>query len=113
MDSLAQQQSLGHLNVNVRYYNNALAQLNDCIEGLLPSGPDLTICLKKISPVGKDEVDEWEFFKLKIKSIIVFVFINQYILPSWASASTYCAIFIRKLSISLFSFVNKVDFSCQ
>ena len=53
-------------------------------------------------PVGKDEVDEWEFCKLKIKSITVFVFINQYILPSCASASTYCAILIRKLSISSF-----------
>ena len=34
-DSLVQQLSLKHLNVNVRYNNNAPAPLNDCIEGLL------------------------------------------------------------------------------
>ena len=32
---------------------------------------------------------------------------------SWASAPTYFTIFIRGWSILLFSFVNKVDFSCQ
>ena len=37
-DSLDQQLSLRHLNVNFRYINNALAQLNDCIEGLLHLG---------------------------------------------------------------------------
>ena len=32
---MVQQLSLKHLNVNVRYNNNAPAPLNDCIEGLL------------------------------------------------------------------------------
>ena len=34
-DSLVQQLSLKHLNADSRYNNNALAQFNDCIRGLL------------------------------------------------------------------------------
>ena len=36
-----QQLSLKHLTVNVRYNNNALTELNDCIEGLLHLGPNV------------------------------------------------------------------------
>ena len=31
-----------HLNVNIRYNKNALAQLDDCIEGLSHLGPNVT-----------------------------------------------------------------------
>ena len=40
-DSLMQQPSLKHLNLNVRYNNNALVQLNDCIEVLLHLVPNV------------------------------------------------------------------------
>ena len=36
-----QQLSLKHLNVDVRYNNNALAELNDCSGGLLHLGPSV------------------------------------------------------------------------
>ena len=75
------------------------------------------ICYRPIWPsssfVDEDEVDEWEFFKLKITSIIVFVIMIQRIFPFWALAPTHCAIFIGELSISLFLFINKVSFSRQ
>ena len=68
---------------------------------------------KKISSVGKDEIDEWEFCKLKITPIIVFVIMTQRIFPSWALEPTHCAIFIGELSISLSSFINEVGFFRQ
>ena len=40
-DSLMQQLLLKHLNVNVRCNNNVLAQLDDCIEGLLRLEPNV------------------------------------------------------------------------
>ena len=42
-----------------------------------------------------------------------FVIMIQRIFPSWALEPTYCAIFIGEMSISLFSFINKVSFSRQ
>ena len=40
-DSLMQQLLLKHLNVNVRCNNNVLAQLDNCIEGLLRLEPNV------------------------------------------------------------------------
>ena len=40
-DSLGQEPQLKLLNVKVRCNNNAPAQLNDCIEGLLHLGPEI------------------------------------------------------------------------
>ena len=40
-DSLVQQLSLKHLNLNVRCNKNALAELNDCTEDSLHLGPNV------------------------------------------------------------------------
>ena len=48
----------------------------------------------------------------KLGPLFVFVVI-QSMFPSWALTPTHFTIFIRGLSILLFSFTNNVDFSCQ
>ena len=65
----------------------------------------------KTSSVCKDKVNKWEFFKLKITTIVVFVI--QPIFPSKESAPTHSSIVIRGLSIHLLSFLNEVGFSSQ
>ena len=73
---------------------------------------DLAVYLKDFF-FSKDEVDEWDFFKLKITSIIVFVIMIKHLFPSWALSPTHCAIFIGELCISWYSFIDKVGFSRQ
>ena len=67
----------------------------------------------KTSSVGKDKVNKWEFCKLKITTIVVFVIVIQRIFPSSELVLTHFTIVIWRLSIYLFSFINEVDFSCQ
>ena len=62
----------------------------------------------KISSVGKDKVNEWEFCELKITPIAVFVIMIQRIFPSFFLCDVYSGIVI-----SLFLFFNKVGFYCQ
>ena len=67
----------------------------------------------KTSSVGKDKVNKWEFCKLKITTIEVFVIMMQRIFSSWEFAPTHSTIVIRGLSIHSFSFIDEVGFSCQ
>ena len=67
----------------------------------------------KTSSVGKDKVNKWEFCKLKITIIVVFVIMIQHIFPSQGWAPSHSTIVIRGLSTHLFSFVNEVGFSSQ
>ena len=46
------------------------------------------LCTWKISSVGKDKVNNWEFCKLKIMAIVVFVMIQRVFL-SWTLAPTH------------------------
>ena len=62
----------------------------------------------KISSVGKDKVNEWEFCELKITPIAVFVIMIQRIFPSFFLCDFYSGIVI-----SLFLFFNKIGFYCQ
>ena len=63
---------------------------------------------KKISSVAKDQFNSWKFSVLKIRPFI-FVVIQLFYLE----CTKHLLIFIRGLSILWFSFINKVDFSCQ
>ena len=65
------------------------------------------------SSLGKDKVDKWEFCKLKITTIFVFVIMTQRIFPSKELVPTLSTSVIRGLSIHLLSFINEVGFSCQ
>ena len=65
----------------------------------------------KTSSVGKDKVNKWEFCKLKITTIVVFVTMIQCIFPSNELVPTHSTIVIRGLSIHIFSFINEVSFS--
>ena len=65
----------------------------------------------KTSSVGKDKVNKWEFYKLKITTIVVFVIRIQRPFPSKESAPTHSAIVIWGLSIHLFSFIDEVGLS--
>ena len=67
----------------------------------------------KTSSVSKDKVNKWEFWKLKITTIVAFVIVIQRIFPSWELAPTHSTIVIRWLSIHLYSFINLVGFSSQ
>ena len=67
----------------------------------------------KTSSVGKDKVNKWEFCKLKITTIVVFVIMIQRIFPSEESAQTHYTIIIRGLPIHLFSLINEAGFSSQ
>ena len=67
----------------------------------------------KTSSVGKDKVNKWEFCKLKITTIVVFVIMIQRIFPSQELAPMHFTIVIRGLSIHFFSFINEVGFSSQ
>ena len=66
-------------------------------------------CTRKISSIGKDQVNSWEFCILKITPTVCFCSVAP-LFSAWALAPTYWTIFIRELSILLFSFVNKVEF---
>ena len=63
-DSMVQQLSLKHLNVNVRYNNNAPAPLNDCIEGLLHLGTAITFRPSAFSLVMATKEKKVELFDL-------------------------------------------------
>ena len=63
-DSLVQQLSLKHLNVNVRYNNDAPASLNDCIEGLLHLGTAITFRPSAFSLVMGTKEKKVELFDL-------------------------------------------------
>ena len=67
----------------------------------------------KTSCVGKDKVNKWEFYKLKIMTIVGFVIMIQHIFPSWELAPTHSMIVIWGLLIHLFSFIDEVSFSSQ
>ena len=67
----------------------------------------------KTSSVGRDNVNKWEFCKLKITTIVVFTIMIQRIFPSEELAPTRSTTVIRGLSIHLFSFNNEVGFSSQ
>ena len=67
----------------------------------------------KASSVGKDKVNKWEFCKLKITTIEVFVIMMQRIFSSWEFAPTHSTIVIRGLSIHSFSLIDEVGFSCE
>ena len=58
------------------------------------------------SSLGKDKVDKWEFCKLKITTIFVFVIMTQRIFPSLELVPTLSTSVIRVLSIHLLSFIN-------
>ena len=64
----------------------------------------------KISSVGKDKVNQWEFCKLKFTTIVVFVINIQRIFPSLELAPTHSIIVIQGLSIHLFSFIHNSAF---
>ena len=64
-----------------------------------------------ISSVGKDQFNNWKFCILKIRPIVCFCSDSTHVLI--LSAPTDFTICIRGLSILLFSFINRVDFSCQ
>ena len=64
----------------------------------------------KISSVGKDKVNQWEFCKLKFTTIVVFVIDIQRIFPSQELAPTHSTIVVQGLSIHLFSFIHKSAF---
>ena len=66
-------------------------------------------CTRKISSIGKDQVNNWEFCILKITPTVCFCSVAP-LFSAWALAPTYWTIFIRDLSILLFSYVNKVEF---
>ena len=67
-------------------------------------------CTRKISSVGKDEVNNWEFFiYLKLRLFVFAVF--QRIFSSWVLAPTYFTIFIRGLST--FCFNSLIKLSCR
>ena len=65
------------------------------------------LCTWKISSVGKEKLNNWELWILKITPMIQGFFLY------WALSSTHFTIFIRGLSILLSSFVNKKNLSCQ
>ena len=60
---------------------------------------------RKISSVGKDQVNNWEFYILEITPIVCFCSVSIHFL-SWALAPTHFTIFIWGLSTLLFSFIN-------
>ena len=70
------------------------------------------LCTWKISSVGKDKVNNWEFCKLKITAIAVLLWFNAFFYLEPLRQRTYSQ-FFSGLAILLFSFVHKVDFSCQ
>ena len=60
----------------------------------------------KISSVGKDKVDEREYFALKVTSIIVFEIMIQRIFPFWAfSVNALCDFYSNFPSPYIFPFV--------
>ena len=67
-------------------------------------------CIWKISSVSKDQVNYWKFCILKIMPMVCFCGVPTHF-SRWALAPTHFAIFIWGLSILLFSFINKIDFS--
>ena len=64
-----------------------------------------------ISSVGKDQFDNWEFCILKIRPIVCFCSDTTHVFI--LNAPMHFTICIRGLSILIFSFINRVDFSCQ
>ena len=64
-------------------------------------------CTWKNFSVSKDQVNDGEFVHWKLRPFFDFV-VFQRIFSSWALAPTHLTIFIRGLSIILFSFINKV-----
>ena len=65
------------------------------------------VCTRKILPVGKEKVDNWEFEHWKLRPLLFSLWFKAFFILS-PSANT---VFIRELSILLLSFVNKVEFS--
>ena len=65
--------------------------------------------------VEKEKVNKWEFCKLKITNIVVFVIVIRRIFPfeELYLAPTHSMIVIWELSIHLFSFINEVGDSCE
>ena len=65
--------------------------------------------------VEKEKVNKWEFCKLKITNIVVFVIVIRPIFPfeELYLAPTHSMIVIWELSIRLFSFINEVGASCE
>ena len=63
--------------------------------------------------VSKDKVNKWEFCKLTITTIFVFVITIQHIFPSQELVPTHSMIVIWGLLIHLFSYINEVGFSSQ
>ena len=69
-------------------------------------------CTWKISSVGEDQVNNWEFCTLKITPIVCFCSVSTHFFILSLSANALYD-FYSGIVDPLFSFVNKVDFSCQ
>ena len=66
------------------------------------------LCTRKISFVVEGQFNNWEYCLLKIRPIVCFYSDSTHVFI--LSAPTQFTIFIRRLSILLFSFIDKVDF---
>ena len=66
-------------------------------------------CTWKISSVGKDQFNNWEFFVLKLGLLFVFVVISS---SCFHLECTKKSIFIRGLLILIFSFINSEGLLC-
>ena len=69
-------------------------------------------CTWKISSVGKDQVDDWEFFVLKTTPIVCFRSVSTHFFISSLSAIALYDFYL-KIVDHLFSFINKFGLPCQ